>query len=50
MESLVTQVTFSGFFNAGKSLGSLLIHGLCAWLTLGWMASRVEVLSESLGR
>ena len=49
MESLVTQVTFSGFFNAGKSLGSLLILGLCAWLTLRWMASRVEVLSESLG-
>ena len=48
MESLVTQVTFSGFFNAGKSLGSLLILGLCAWLTLRWMASRVEVLSEKL--
>ena len=48
MESLVTQVTFSGFFNAGKSLGSLLILGLCAWLALRWMASRVEVLSEKL--
>jgi small conductance mechanosensitive channel len=48
MESLVTQVTFSEFFNAGKSLGSLLVLGLCAWLALRWMASRVEVLSEKL--
>jgi small conductance mechanosensitive channel len=48
MESLVTQVTFSEFFNVGKSLGSLLILGLCAWLALRWMASRVEVLSEKL--
>ena len=31
-----------------KSLGSLLILGLCAWLALRWMASRVEVLSEKL--
>jgi hypothetical protein len=45
MESLVTQVTF---FEVGKSLGSLLILGLCAWLVLRWMASRVEVLSERL--
>ena len=48
MESLVTQVTFSEFFNVGKSLGSLIILGLCAWLALRWMASRVEVLSEKL--
>ena len=48
MESLVTQVTFSEFFNAGKSLGSLFVLGLCAWLALRWMASRVEVLSEKL--
>jgi small conductance mechanosensitive channel len=48
MESLVTQVTFSEFFNVAKSLGSLLILGLCAWLALRWMASRVEVLSEKL--
>ena len=48
MDSLVTQVTFSEFFNVGKSLGSLLILGLCAWLALRWMASRVEVLSEKL--
>ena len=48
MESLVTQVTFSEFFNVGKSLGSLLILGLCAWFALRWMASRVEVLSEKL--
>ena len=48
MESLVTQVTFSEFFNVGKSLVSLLILGLCAWLALRWMASRVEVLSEKL--
>jgi len=45
MESLVTQVTF---FEVGKSLGSLLILGFCAWLALRWMASRVEVLSERL--
>jgi small conductance mechanosensitive channel len=48
MESLVTQVNFSEFFNVAKSLGSLLILGLCAWLALRWMASRVEVLSEKL--
>jgi small conductance mechanosensitive channel len=48
MESLVTQVTFSEFFNVAKSLGSLLVLGLCAWLALRWMASRVEVLSEKL--
>jgi small conductance mechanosensitive channel len=48
MESLVTQVTFSEFFNVGKSLGSLLILGLSAWLALRWMASRVEVLSQKL--
>ena len=43
MESLVTQVV-----EVGKSLGSLLILGLCAWLVLRWMASRVEMLSERL--
>ena len=48
MDSLVTLVAFSGFFNAGKSLGFLLILGFCAWLTLHWMARRVEVLSEKL--